>query len=30
MGFSFQDLSFENFAYLRVTSADLIVQPADE
>jgi adenylate cyclase, class 2 len=30
MGFSFQDLSFENFADLRVTSADLIVQPADE
>ena len=30
IGLSFQDLSFENFGDLRVTSADLNVQPADE
>ncbi len=30
MGLSFRDLSFENFGDLRVTSADLDVQPADE
>ena len=30
MGYSFQDLSFENFGDLRPTSADLNVQPADE
>jgi adenylate cyclase class 2 len=30
MGYSFQDLSFENFGALRPTSADLNVQPADE
>lgn len=30
MGLSFQDLSFENFRDLRLSSADLNVQPADE
>ena len=30
MGLSFQDISFENFRSLRVTSADLGVRPADE